>query len=92
MIRSARDFGAAIREKRKALGWTQTELATRSGTGERFIVELEAGKPSCQLEKALVVARTVGLEIGDLKAARPPAAVHEEGDELDFLPVFGDRR
>jgi transcriptional regulator with XRE-family HTH domain len=37
MFRSARDFGAAIREKRKALGWTQTGLAARSGTGERFV-------------------------------------------------------
>lgn len=73
MFRSARDFGAAIREKRKALGWTQTELAARSGTGERFIVELESGKPSCQLEKSLIVARTVGIEIGDLKSARAAA-------------------
>ncbi|CUX50591.1 Uncharacterized HTH-type transcriptional regulator y4mF (fragment) [Agrobacterium tumefaciens str. CFBP 5621] len=52
MLRSSRDFGAAIREKRKILGWTQTELAAQSGTGERFIVELESGKPSCQLEKS----------------------------------------
>jgi ribosome-binding protein aMBF1 (putative translation factor) len=45
MFRSAHDFGAAIRETRKALGWTQTEFATRSGTDERFVVELETGKP-----------------------------------------------
>ncbi|MFB2567313.1 helix-turn-helix domain-containing protein [Rhizobium sp. IMFF44] len=90
MFRSARDFGAAIREKRKILGWTQTELAARSGTGERFIVELESGKPSCQLEKSLIVARTVGIEIGDLKAARSPQPSSE--DELNFLPTFGDGR
>jgi len=90
MFRSARDFGAAIRRKRKIVGWTQAELAARSGTGERFIVELESGKPSCQLEKALIVGRTVGIEIGDLKAAKtaPPAA----DDDLDFLPTFGDDR
>lgn len=91
MIRSAREFGALIKEKRKALGWTQTELATRSGTGERFIVELESGKPSCQLEKALIVARTVGLELGDLKSA-PPSPILLEEDELGFLPTFGDKR
>ncbi|WP_245505827.1 transcriptional regulator [Rhizobium sullae] len=65
------------------------ELATRSGTGERFIVEFESGKPSCQLEKALVVARTVGLEVGDLKTAQPSPAAAEE-DDLGFLPTFGD--
>jgi HTH-type transcriptional regulator / antitoxin HipB len=90
MFRSARDFGTAVRDKRKSIGWTQTELAARSGTGERFIVDLEAGKPSCQLEKALIVARTVGLEIGDLKAASTNPAVVDDG--LNFLPTFGDRR
>jgi HTH-type transcriptional regulator/antitoxin HipB len=90
MFRSARDFGAAVRGKRKGLGWTQTELATRSGTGERFIVELESGKPSCQLEKALIVARTVGIEIGDLKTAQPSLTAME--DDLGFLPTFGDGR
>ena len=90
MYRSARDFGAVVREKRKALGWTQTELAARSGTGERFIVELESGKPSCQLEKSLVVARPVGIEIGDLKTVRSVPASSD--DDLDFLPTFGDSR
>ena len=90
MFRSARDFGAAIREKRKALGWTQTELAARSGTGERFIVELESGKPSCQLEKSLIVARTVGIKIGDLKSAH--AAAPSPDDDLGFLPNFGGGR
>ncbi|CDZ66936.1 Transcriptional regulator, XRE family [Neorhizobium galegae bv. orientalis] len=90
MFRSALDFGTAVREKRKDLGWTQTELATCSGTGERFIVELESGKPSCQLEKALIVARTVGIEIGDLKTAQPSLTAME--DDLGFLPTFGDGR
>ncbi|NTE56998.1 helix-turn-helix transcriptional regulator [Agrobacterium tumefaciens] len=87
MFRSARDFGAAIKERRKALGWTQTGLAARSGTGERFIVELESGKPSCQLEKALIVARTVGIDLGDLKTVQTVQAVPD--DDLGFLPMFG---
>lgn len=90
MFKSARDFGAAVREKRKVLGWTQVELAVRSGTGERFIVELEYGKPSCQLEKALIVARTVGIKIGDLNAATVTPDASD--DDLDFLPTFGDGR
>ncbi|MBD9626449.1 helix-turn-helix transcriptional regulator [Ensifer sp. ENS06] len=90
MFRSARDFGVAVREKRKGLGWTQIELASRSGTGERFIVELESGKPSCQLEKALIVARTVGIEIGDLKTVQSSSVASE--DDLGFLPTFGEGR
>lgn len=90
MFKSARDFGAAVREKRKVLGWTQVELAVRSGTGERFIVELESGKPSCQLEKALIVARTVGIKIGDLNTATVTSTASD--DDLGFLPTFGDGR
>ena len=89
-MKSARDFGAAVREKRKVLGWTQVELAVRSGTGERFIVELESGKPSCQLEKALIVARAVGIKIGDLNTATVTSTASD--DDLDFLPTFGDGR
>jgi len=86
MIRSARDFGALIRKQRKALGWTQAELAARAGTGERFIVELEGGKPGCHLEKSLIAARAVGIELGDVGAVHP--SEQQRDDELDFLPKF----
>ena len=34
-----------------------------SGTGLRFIIELEKGKPTCQLEKTLAVLNTLGIKI-----------------------------
>lgn len=87
MIRSSSEFGALIRAKRKALGWTQAELATRCGTGERFIVELERGKSTCHLEKSLIAARVVGIELGDLKSVGARAA--ETDDEtLAHLPRY----
>lgn len=86
-IRSAAEFGALVREHRKKQGWTQTQLAERCGTGERFIVDLENGKPSCQLEKSLVAARTVGIDLGDLETAAPPPAT-EADDDLGYLPRF----
>jgi len=59
-------FGALVRERRKALGMTQDDLALASGVGRRLIIDLEAGKPSLQLGKALVVAGAVGLRVLDL--------------------------
>ncbi len=88
MIKSASEFGALIRARRKELGWTQAELATRCGTGERFIVDLEGGKPTCHLEKSLIAARVIGIELGDVKTvARPEAGSHD--DALAHLPRFG---
>ncbi len=89
MIRSSAEFGALVREHRKKQGWTQTQLAKRCGTGERFIVDLENGKPSCHLEKSLIAARTVGIDLGDLKsAAQSPTP--EADDDLGYLPRFGN--
>lgn len=60
-IRTAADFGIAVREARKRHGLTQRQLALATGAGERFIVELEAGKPTLRLGKALEVAAALGI-------------------------------
>lgn len=62
-VENSAQFGMAVAEARKALGLTQRDLALAIGTGERFIVELERGKPTAQLGKALAAARAVGLRL-----------------------------
>ena len=62
-LRSADQFGAWIRALRRASGLTQVELAGIAGVGPRFIVELEAGKPTAELGKALHVAHMLGGRI-----------------------------
>ncbi len=52
-----------IRQTRKHLGVTQADLALTSGTGLRFIGDLESGKPTCQIGKALRVMQTLGIRI-----------------------------
>ncbi|HSW93885.1 MAG TPA: helix-turn-helix transcriptional regulator [Gammaproteobacteria bacterium] len=62
-ITNATEFGKLIREARKKAGLTQADLAAASGVGERFVRELEKGKPGCQIEKALFVAEMLGIKI-----------------------------
>src|SRR5688500_18921909 len=54
---------------------SQRDLALAVNVGERFIVDLESGKPTCQLGKALAVARGVGIRLTDTAPAL-------SGDEL----------
>ena len=61
-------FGDLIREHRKALKMNQDDVALATGVGRRFIIDLESGKPSCQVGKALLVAEAVGLRVFDLLA------------------------
>ncbi len=63
----AQEIGQLIKSTRKKLGVTQRNLALTAGTGLRFIIELEQGKPTCQLEKTLIVIRTLGLKFTIVK-------------------------
>jgi len=67
---TAQQIGDLIRKTRKSMGVTQKRLALTSGTGLRFIIELEQGKPTCQLEKTLIVLNTLGIKV----ELTPPAA------------------
>jgi len=62
-IIDASTLGQAIRQQRRHLKVTQKDLAMASGTGLRFIIDLEKGKPSCQLGKALEIVRALGLHL-----------------------------
>jgi HTH-type transcriptional regulator / antitoxin HipB len=62
-ITTANDFGKLVRIARRKTKLTQVQLAAASGTGERFIRELEKGKATCQLEKALFVAQMLGIKL-----------------------------
>jgi len=56
-------FGEFVRKRRKELMMNQIELALVSGTGVRFISDLENGKRSCELGKALDVLANLGIEV-----------------------------
>ena len=84
IIDSPEAFGRLIRKRRRALGLQQRELALSANVGERFIVEVEAGKPTCQLGKALAVARAVGIKLADTAVAS-----QSPGDSYDLPDVPG---
>jgi y4mF family transcriptional regulator len=59
---TASDIASAVKATRRALKLRQAELAAAAGVGTRFIIELEAGKPTIQLGKTLAVLDALGLE------------------------------
>ncbi|MFM8898884.1 MAG: transcriptional regulator [Burkholderiales bacterium] len=63
VIDSTETLGALIRLQRKQIALNQLDLAGLGNTGNRFIVELERGKPTLQLQKVLHVMDLLGLEM-----------------------------
>ena len=57
------EFGSAVRIARKNRGMSQTELAQASGCSQRFVSQLERGKQTAELGKALQVAKAAGLRM-----------------------------
>lgn len=95
---TATAFGLLIRSRRKALNMRQDQLALATGVGRRFLIDLEAGKPSCQLGRSLLVADALGLRVTDilssggspLRATAPCLELPdllEEVEELDGQPA-----
>ena len=57
------DVGLFVRERRKALGLTQQQLADLAGVGLNFVYQLEKNKPSVQLDCMRQVLEALGFEI-----------------------------
>jgi len=76
------ELGAALRAQRKAQGITLEHLSGLSGLGMRFLSELERGKATAELGKALEVAELLGLRCYLMPRSESPtltkASAHAE--------------
>jgi len=73
-IQTPQQLGDALRSARRQLGLTQPQLALAAGVGIRFIVDLEAGKPTMRLENVLRVIDALG---GVIQLDGLPTATNE---------------
>ncbi len=60
---SSSELGSLIQKRRRQLKLKQPDLALASGTGVRFISDLENGKETCQIGLCLKVLATLGLRL-----------------------------
>jgi y4mF family transcriptional regulator len=73
-----KQIGELVKSVRKQMGATQKDLAMTSGTGLRFIIELEQGKPTCQIGKVLTVLNTLGVTMSFTPPAVPQRVAGHE--------------
>ena len=62
-ISNAAEFGSAIRSRRKELRYTQAYLAEYTGFSVSFISDLERGKETAELGKAIYLMNLLGLDL-----------------------------
>lgn len=87
-LQTPRAIGALIAAERLRQGLAQHELAGLADVGVRFLVDLEAGKPTAALGKTIQVLAALGLkprfEVSDETMAK--------ADEILAEPDAGARR
>lgn len=59
-----------LKEKRKAAGLSQEDIAFKSGVGLRFVRDLEQGKPTVRLDKVNQVLALFGKQVGAVNIER----------------------
>lgn len=62
IVKDTAAFGQALKERRKKLGYTQEFLSGFSGFSVSFISDLENGKATAELGKAMTLANILGLD------------------------------
>jgi len=63
IVRTAKELGALIRERRKELGWSQSELALKVGVRRLWVSQFEAGKTTAHIGLVLRALRALDLEL-----------------------------
>lgn len=62
-VNSAESLGRILQQARLLHGMSQRELAERLGTTQRYIWEIEAGKPSIFMDRLFAAMRETGMEL-----------------------------
>jgi HTH-type transcriptional regulator/antitoxin HipB len=96
-VRTARDLGAAIKEARRARGFSQLALAREVGVHQPKISAIERGAPGVRIGLILQVLRALDLSIAIDDAAaesspRSPARSRRKDDDhvdLDRIASTG---
>jgi len=68
----APSLAAFVRGERRRNRLSQGRLALLAGVGRRFVVELEAGKPTLRLDKVEAVLRVFGRRLAIVRAGQEP--------------------
>ncbi len=85
------NLGERIRERRKELGWTQDQLASRSGISKGFLSDLENGKRKVSAENLMGIAQVLDLSLDYLMKGEDVPAPQREIQIPSTLSEFASQ-
>ncbi len=82
MIRTSTALGAALRDRRRHLGWNQEELARKIGVRRQWIIAVEKGKPRAELGLVLRALDALDLRLS-IAPRSSPHVDRDDGSDID---------
>ena len=73
---------SAVRGRRRERGWSQEELARRTGVSRIWVHDLERGGGGASIEAVLRVLDVLGIAIGIVRDEPPDESDHVDLDAL----------
>ena len=77
LVRSVKDLGALVRDRRKQLGWSQSVLASKIGVKRLWVSQFEAGKATAHIGLVMRALRALGLELQATEAPTSPSGASD---------------
>lgn len=77
IARTAKQVGVAVRRHRRALGWSQSDLGSKSGLRQATISTLESGEPGTRLRTLVDVMTALELEVVIRDRSKAPKSIEE---------------
>jgi HTH-type transcriptional regulator/antitoxin HipB len=84
-VRTAKDLGALIRDRRKRLGLDQLTLAKRVGVSRQWIIDAEQGKPRAPIGLLLRTLDVLGVTLAVDDDATPDRRAVTPTPDIDAI-------
>jgi HTH-type transcriptional regulator / antitoxin HipB len=88
-VASAMDLGLLVRDERRRLGMTQTDLSKAAQVSRRWLSALEAGKPTAEVGLVLRVVHALGMVLDASPMAKPDFDLDDTFNAHRSSPIPG---
>jgi HTH-type transcriptional regulator/antitoxin HipB len=85
LLRTPKDVGAIVRQRRRELRIAQSTLAERVGASRQWIIDCEKGKPRAELGLVLRTLDVLGLRLSAGAESAPRAKNAVDAPDIDAI-------
>lgn len=82
LIRTAQDIGHLIRAARQAQQWSQSQLAAEIGSTQKWVSQIENGRPGADLDRVLRALVALGVTLDGRLAGTQLSAPQDPSFQL----------